>query len=168
MQRVEMPEVRERLERLAPLIAWTGDGRTPAEVRVREMSAAEEASWNRGRELYTIVCGACHQPHGNGQEGLAPPLKESEWVLGSEQRMVRMVLHGVRDAITVKGQKWELNMPAFKDALEDQQIADALTYVRREWGNTAPPVPVESVRKARSQTADREDSWTEAELLKVP
>jgi mono/diheme cytochrome c family protein len=95
-------------------------------------------------------------------------LKESEWVLGSEARMVRMVLHGVRDAITVKGQKWELNMPAFNEALEDQQIADSLTYVRREWGNTAAPVSVETVKRIRAETAGREDSWTEAELLKVP
>ncbi len=168
LQRVEMPEVRERLARLAPLIAWTGDGRTPVEEKLTAMSPAEEASWNRGKELYTLVCGACHQPHGNGQEGLAPPLKESEWVLGSEQRMIRMVLHGVRDAITVKGQKWELNMPAFNEALEDQQIADALTYVRREWGNSASPVSIEAVKKVRAATATREDSWTEAELLKIP
>jgi mono/diheme cytochrome c family protein len=168
LQRIQVPEIRERLDRVAPLLAWADDGRTQPEVKVRELSAAEEASWNRGKELYAIVCGACHQPHGNGQEGLAPPLKESEWVLGSEQRMIRMVLHGVRDAITVKGQKWELNMPAFNEALEDQQIADALTYVRREWGNSASPVSIESVKKVRASTATREDSWTEAELLKIP
>ncbi len=168
LQRIQVPEIRERLDRVAPLIAWTGDGRTQPEVKVRELSAAEEASWNRGKELYGLVCGACHQPHGNGQEGLAPPLKESEWVLGSDQRMIRMVLHGVRDAITVKGQKWELNMPAFNEALEDQQIADALTYVRREWGNSASPVSIETVKKVRAETASREDSWTEAELLKIP
>lgn len=168
LQRVQLPEVRERLERITPLIAWEGDGRTPVEVKARALSGAEEASYNRGKELYMIVCGACHQPHGNGQEGLAPPLKESEWVMGSEQRLVRMVLHGVRDAITVKGQKWELNMPAFNEALEDQQIADALTYVRREWGNTGAPVTVETVKRVRAATAGREDSWTEAELLKIP
>ena len=168
LQRIEVPEIRERLDRVAPMIAWVGDGKTPVETKVRELSESEEASFKRGKELYMVVCGACHQPHGNGQEGLAPPLKESEWVLGSEARMVRMVLHGVRDAITVKGQKWELNMPAFNEALEDQQIADSLTYVRREWGNTAAPVSVETVKRIRTETAGREDSWTEAELLKVP
>jgi mono/diheme cytochrome c family protein/glucose/arabinose dehydrogenase len=168
LQRIELSEIRERLERVAPMIAWVGDGKTPIETKVRELSESEEASFKRGKELYMVVCGACHQPHGNGQEGLAPPLKESEWVLGSEARMVRMVLHGVRDAITVKGQKWELNMPAFNEALEDQQIADSLTYVRREWGNTAAPVSVETVKRIRAETAGREDSWTEAELLKVP
>jgi mono/diheme cytochrome c family protein len=168
LQRIELPQIRERLDRVAPMIAWVGDGKTPVETKVRELSESEEASFKRGKELYMVVCGACHQPHGNGQEGLAPPLKESEWVLGSEARMVRMVLHGVRDAITVKGQKWELNMPAFNEALEDQQIADSLTYVRREWGNTAAPVSVETVKRIRAETAGREDSWTEAELLKVP
>ena len=33
--------------------------------------------------IFFISCAACHQPHGLGLEGLAPPLVESEWVLGS-------------------------------------------------------------------------------------
>lgn len=168
LRRVEAPEVRERLDKVAPLISWEGDGRVPDTGTGAPLSVAEQASRERGRELYAVVCAACHQPHGNGQEGLAPPLRDSEWALGSEGRLVRIVLHGVRDAITVKGQKWELNMPAFNEALDDQQIADILTHVRREWGHAAAPVAVESVRALRAQTKDRDDSWTEAELLKVP
>ena len=70
--------------------------------------------------------------------------------------------------MTVKGRKWELNMPALGEALDDQQIADALTYIRREWGHTAAPVTSETIKAARAATAKREDSWTEAELLRVP
>ena len=124
-------------------------------------------SFDRGRELYAIICAACHLPHGNGQEGLAPPLVESEWTLGSEQRLARIVLHGVRDGITVKGRRYELNMPALATALEDQPIADILTYIRREWGHEGKPVAVETIAAARKSTTDREDSWTEAELLQV-
>lgn len=168
LQRIQEAAITERLARIAPLLSWTGDGRSQPEPAIQPLTAAEEASRERGKELYTVVCGACHQPHGNGQEGLAPPLRDSEWTLGSERRLVQIVLHGVRDAITVKGQKWELNMPAFKEALEDQQIADALTYIRREWGHSASPVPVDTVRRIRADTATREDAWTEAELLKTP
>jgi len=168
LQRIDVPEVKERVAKVAPLISWEGDGRVFVEEKVTPLSVSEQASRERGRELYGIVCGACHQPHGNGQEGLAPPLRESEWVQGSDKRIVRIVLHGLRDAIMVKGQKWELNMPAFNEALDDQQIADILTYLRREWGHTAAPVPVETVRRIRAENVQREDSWTESELLKVP
>jgi mono/diheme cytochrome c family protein len=168
LHRVEAPEVRERLQKVAPLISWEGDGRVLDTGTGAPLSVAEQASRDRGRDLYAVVCAACHQPHGNGQEGLAPPLRDSEWALGPESRLVRIVLHGVRDAITVKGQKWELNMPAFNEALDDQQIADILTHVRREWGHAATPVAVEAVRALRAQTKDRDDAWTEAELLKVP
>ena len=67
------------------------------ELALESMAGEEAASFARGKALYTIICGACHQPHGNGQAGLAPPLRDSEWVLGSEQRLVRIVLHGLRD-----------------------------------------------------------------------
>ncbi len=169
LQRVEVDAIRTTVERIRPMLTWRGDGRVQAEVvKGRPLTPKEQASLERGRELYTVVCGACHQPHGNGQEGLAPPLRDSEWTTGSEQRLVRMVLHGVRDAILVKGQKWELNMPGFFEALDDEQIADSLTYVRREWGHTADPVSVETVKRIRAETVGREDSWTEAELLKLP
>ncbi|KAB2660106.1 MAG: c-type cytochrome [Verrucomicrobia bacterium] len=163
-------EVRARVQRLEPLVGWEGDGKAaPAPLPVAtKLSADEEASFTRGKDLYAVVCGACHQPHGNGQEGLAPPLRDSEWVLGSEQRNVRIALHGLRDPVTVKGRKWELNMPALGEALDDQQIADALTYIRREWGHTVAPVTAATVKAVRAATAKREDSWTEAELLRVP
>lgn len=166
LQTVALEGVKERVTRLSPLLAWPGHNDAAAAPLV-PLSVAEEASFNRGRELYTAVCGACHQPHGNGQEGQAPPLRDSEWALGSEQRIVRVVLHGARDAFTIKGQKWELAMPAFGEALDDQQIADALTYIRREWGHAASAVTTNTVAAIRAAEAKREDAWTEPELLRI-
>jgi mono/diheme cytochrome c family protein len=133
---------------------------------VRPLSPEEQQWFDQGKELYAISCGACHQPHGNGQEGLAPPLTGSEWVLGSEQRLIRIALHGLMGPITVKDQRWELIMPGL-GIFEDQQIAGILTYIRREWGNTADPVKPETVKAVRDQHAERVDLWTEAELLKL-
>ena len=99
---------------------------------------------------------------------MAPPLVDSEWVLGSDQRLIRVVLHGLRDAITVKGVRYELNMPALAEALDDAQIADSLTYIRREWGHAAAPVSAEAVKAVRTLESKREDSWTQAELQKIP
>jgi mono/diheme cytochrome c family protein len=58
-------------------------------------------------------------------------------------------------------------MPAL-GILDDEQIASALTYVRREWGHTFDPVDPAMVKKVRDETATREDAWTEADLLRIP
>ena len=162
------PDVPNRLARLDPLFAWPGKAGYQAPAAAVPLQGADQESFLRGRELYAVVCGACHQPHGRGQEGLAPPLVESEWANGSEPRLIRIALHGLRDPITVNGNTWNLAMPAFAEALTDVQIADLLTYIRNEWGHSAKPVHSETVGKVRAETAQREDSWTEAELLKLP
>jgi len=117
--------------------------------------------------VFEATCVACHQPHGLGQDGLAPPLAGSEWVSGSEQRLVRIVLQGVRGPITVKKQTYELDMPSL-GVLDDEQIAGVLTYVRREWGHGFTPVDAATVKKIREATAKREDAWSQPELLKIP
>jgi len=48
--------------------------------------------------------------------------------------------------------------------LDDQQMADVLTYVRANFGNQAPAVTPEQVKAVRAATADRSSFWTEAEL----
>ena len=169
LRKLESADVQQRVARLEPLIAWPGKpGMAALPPPAAPLGDDDAASFARGKALYALVCGACHQPHGNGQAGLAPPLRDSEWVLGSEQRLARIVLHGVRDEISVKGANYTLNMPALAEALTDEQLADALTYVRREWGHTAAPVKAATIKAVRTATAKREDSWTQAELLKVP
>ena len=138
-----------------------------AKPKAPKLSPEEMKRFETGKANYETVCLPCHQPHGLGQEGLAPPLAGSEWVRGSEQRIVRIVLNGLRGPIKVKGQTFELDMPAL-GILEDEQIATVLTYVRNEWGHSFPPVSADTVKKVREQTAERNDAWTMEELLKVP
>ena len=168
LRSLDSAEVQQRLARLEPMLTWPGQPGAEEQKEAPLLTGEAAASFARGREIYAVVCGACHQPHGNGLEGLAPPLRDSEWALGSEQRLARIVLHGVRDEINVKGGKYALNMPSLAEALNDGQIADVLTYVRREWGHTAPPVAAATIASVRASTRAREDAWTEPELLKVP
>lgn len=167
MRKWEEPSVQKRVAKAEPLIAWPGKAGLEQKPATRPLNPDEEASFARGRDLYPTICGACHQPHGRGQEGLAPPLVDSEWTTGNEGRLIRIGLHGVRDALTVKGVTWNLAMPAFAPALNDEQLADLLTFVRREWGHTAEPVKAASVKAIRDRHSEREDSWTEAELLSL-
>ena len=139
----------------------------PVVAKGPALSPEELKRFDAGKAIYEMTCLACHQPHGLGQAGLAPPLAGSEWVSGSEKRLVLIVLHGVRGPIKVKSETYELDMPSL-NVLDDEQIAAALTYVRREWGHQFAPVAPATIKKIREETANREDSWTAAELLRIP
>lgn len=133
----------------------------------RPLTADEKKRFEAGRTMFEATCLACHQQNGLGQPGLAPPLVGSEWVAGSPARLIRIVLHGLRGPIKVKGENYELEMPAL-GVLDDEQIASALTYVRREWGHNFDPIDPALVKKVRDETASREDAWTQLDLLKIP
>ncbi|RKX35622.1 MAG: cytochrome C [Verrucomicrobia bacterium] len=120
-----------------------------------------------GKRLYTQNCVACHQATGQGLPGVFPPLVASEWVLGSEQSPIRVVLHGLGGEIEVLGVSYNSIMPAFGPSTlnwGDGDIAAVLSYIRQEWGNAADPVSPETVAAVRAETADRTTAWTAAEL----
>lgn len=52
--------------------------------------------------------------------------------------------------------------------LTDAKIADVLTYVRSDWGNTAPTVSPEGIAFLRKELAGRSESFTQADLEAVP
>jgi mono/diheme cytochrome c family protein len=160
-------EIQERAKKIDGLLTWPGKPGAEPEIAVRPLTTEEQKRFDQGKELFLISCGACHQPHGMGQEGLAPPLVDSEWVLGAPQRIVRIVLHGLHGPINVKGKTFQLDMPAL-GVFDDEQIAAILTFVRREWGHTADPIESELVKTIRAETEKHEEAWTEAELLKIP
>jgi mono/diheme cytochrome c family protein len=147
-------------------IAWPGKAGVVVPPPPRELTAAEKIRFEEGKAIYANVCAACHQPTGLGQDGLAPPLLDSEWVLGPPQRLPRILMHGVSGPISVTGVQFRLEMPGLPD-LNDQQIAAVVTYIRREWEHGGEPVTVEVVEKVREQEKGRREPWTAIELLKV-
>ena len=160
-------QVHGLMEQLDGLITWPGQpGYEPPPPAV-PLTAQQQARYDAGKELFNNTCAQCHQPHGLGQEGLAPPLVDSEWVLGPERRVARIALQGARGRIMVRGRTYSMDMPAFGGAFTDEQLASILTYVRRSWEHTASPVEPATVKAVREETAKHEEAWTEAELLKV-
>jgi mono/diheme cytochrome c family protein len=127
-----------------------------------------------GKKLYNnAACNTCHQPNGMGVPGAFPPLVASEWVTGSEERVIRIVLHGLVGPIKVKGADYNSAMPAFGRVAgsgynwTDDKVAAVLTYIRQEWGNQAPPISTEKVAEIRAKEGDHKP-WTAAELEKLP
>jgi mono/diheme cytochrome c family protein/glucose/arabinose dehydrogenase len=163
----ENKQVSAQAAKALTLFTWPnkpGDGAAPALAALTE---EQQARFDLGKTLYEAVCAACHQPTGLGQEGLAPPLVESGWPEGSESRLIRILLHGLRGPLTIKNRVYELDMPPL-GVLDDQQIAAVLTYIRRAWGHAAAPVEPNTVAQIRAETESREEAWTESELLKIP
>ena len=128
--------------------------------------------FKRGELLYGQVCAACHQATGAGVAGQCPPLAGSDWVLAKDPaRIIRIVQLGAGGPITVKGVDHtpSVVMPPLGSAFgPDEDLAAVLTYIRQSWGNKAPSVTGEQVKKVRAAISDRKESWTAAELLKVP
>ena len=120
-----------------------------------------------GKALYLVSCSACHQPNGQGLEGVAPPLAGTRWPNESEDRLARIVLHGLRGPITVAGKWYNLEMPPM-GFFDDQDIAAILTYIGTTWGTLSDPVTPKTIDKIRIRTRKRSDSWTIQELLNVP
>jgi len=155
---------------VAKLITWPGDKtKTVAIEQARPLSSQEQEQFELGRKMYRSLCIACHQIHGRGMMSMAPSLVDSPWVLGPEERLIRIVLDGIYGPLVIKGTEWNLVMPGQKHnpSLTDKNIAAMLTYIRREWDHSGDVVSVKSVAKVRAATTDRALPWTVAELEKI-
>jgi mono/diheme cytochrome c family protein len=121
----------------------------PAGVAAPARPAAASEASARGQRLYDGNCVPCHQQNGAGIPGVYPSLVGSPVVLGDPAEMARWVVKGQRPA----------NMPAGRYATQMLQFgwmqpADAaalLTYVRSNFGNSAPPVDAAALSQALGQ-----------------
>ena len=78
-----------------------------------------------------------------------PPLAGVNLVTGDKPSLIKIILNGLSEPMVINGETYNNAMPphAF---LNDQQIADVLTYIRNTFGNTAEAVKPEEVAAARS------------------
>tara|TARA_R110002073_G_scaffold8027_18_gene44841 strand:+ start:821 stop:4351 length:3531 start_codon:yes stop_codon:yes gene_type:complete len=138
----------------------------------KHLKGADRKAYKLGAEVYQREshCATCHLTHGQGSANVYPPLVGSPWVNGSEERLIKMALHGVWGKMTVNGKTFDPSrgvppMTAFRSLLKDEELAAVLTFVRNTWGNQSSPVSAASVKKVREQTSDRSTFWKPEELL---
>ena len=112
-------------------------------------------------------CAACHQYDGQ-RMGDAPPLDGSPWVTGPENRLIRILLNGVRGPMVVDGKTYDREMPGFGQILSDTQVASLLSYVRRKFGAPSEPITAEMVSRVRAANRTRTEYWRADELLEQP
>jgi len=165
----EDEQVRGQAKAILEWVTWPKKAASePQPPHAAPLTAEQRLVWERGRKQFAVSCAVCHSLSGLGEEGKGPPFVDSEWVLGSEERLVRIVSNGLHGPIRVQGKIYNNgDMPAVL-TMTNSEISEALTYIRREWGNTAAPVDVATVRRIRDAVDDREEPWSEKELLKVP
>jgi mono/diheme cytochrome c family protein/glucose/arabinose dehydrogenase len=166
LQDATHPKAKSLVAKVEQQLAWPGKAGMAAPVKVQPLTPAQQVLFERGKNIYATICGACHQPTGAGMAGLAPPLLNSDWALGPVERPIRIVLQGLTGPIEIHGTKWQLEMPGLP-TLTDEDIAGVLTYIRREWEHGASPVSPAEVAKARTATKERSKAWTAEELAQV-
>ncbi|WP_226163355.1 c-type cytochrome [Hymenobacter terricola] len=102
----------------------------------------------KGRAVYTQYCLTCHQADGGGVDGMNPPLTKTDYVLGDKTRLTKVLLNGLQGQ-DINGEEYHNVMPS-QDYLNDQQMADVLTYVRNSFGNKASAVTAAEVKAVRA------------------
>jgi len=146
-----------RVTRVLARIEWPGK---PAAARAAApLTPQEQQRFDRGRAIYAADCAGCHQADGRGLPGLAPALAGSALALAPAAVTARVVLSGKEGAVGL--------MPPIGAKLSDDEIAAVLTYIRREWGNTASPVDAATAQAIRAVSATRTQPWTDEELARI-
>lgn len=110
-----------------------------------------EAQMKSGAGIYRMNCAACHSFNGRGDSVLFPPLAGNALVRqAGAQTLVRVVLAGSK-AVATPAAPTGPGMPSFAWKLNDEQVANVLTYIRNNWGNRAPAVSADEVAKIRAR-----------------
>ncbi|WGT28232.1 c-type cytochrome [Pseudomonas marginalis] len=105
-----------------------------------------------GAHTYATRCASCHGPDGKGQPEWMPPLAGATSALAKESASaINITLNGSQ-RIVAAGVPDAYRMPAFREQLSDEEIAQVLTYVRGTWGNHAEAVDAKAVGKLRGHT----------------
>ncbi len=109
-----------------------------------------------GAKVYTAYCMHCHGTDGRAFAPLLAPLAGNPNVLEPDpSSLINVTLNGTGDLI-IGGIPAAYPMPRYADVLNDQQIADVLTFIRAGWNNGASSgassVSPDAVAKLRKST----------------
>jgi mono/diheme cytochrome c family protein/glucose/arabinose dehydrogenase len=132
-------------------------GRPAPVVTAPPLTAQQQKRFDAGAEIYKNICVGCHQEDGRGKDKLGANLVDSPFVSAADAAAsIRILVGGKEGPIGL--------MPPLGPALSDEQIAAALTYIRRAWGHTGAAVDPLNVMEVRGLSKGRTKPWTDQEL----
>ena len=121
------------------------------------LTAEQQQRFDAGAEIYKNICLGCHQEDGRGKDKLGANLVDSPFVNAADATAsIRILVGGKEGPIGL--------MPPLGPTLSDEQVAAALTYIRRAWGHTAAPVDPLNVMEVRGLSKGRTRPWSDQEL----
>jgi len=114
-------------------------------------------SLDAGGKLYNGYCLTCHGADGKGQVPFLPPLAGNPVVMDTDpSSLINLVLNGAQ-TIVAKGTPDSYRMPQYRVQLTDDEIASVVSFIRKSWGNGAPAVTADEVKKLRPVTDPSSD-----------
>lgn len=104
----------------------------------------------RGKILYEKHCTSCHGADGKGIRKLIPPLAGADYIVSNTSRLPCIIRYGIEDTITVNGVIYRQPMLGVT-SLEDDQIADLISYILESWNPGTSSPSIKDVRNSLDQ-----------------
>ena len=102
-----------------------------------------------GGQLFNGTCSVCHQANGEGLTGVFPPLAKSDLIANDPKRPISILLHGLTGKVVVNGKEYNSVMPPMSQ-LNDDEMANIITYVLNSWGNPGGRITADEIKSARA------------------
>jgi mono/diheme cytochrome c family protein len=118
--------------------------------------SAGESSLLNGKALYETHCASCHGDQGQGAQTADgrpayPRLQGNRSVqLTAPDNLIQVILKGGYSPATALNPQ-PFGMPPFSQTLNNDEVANIVSYIRGAWGNKARPVLSIQVNKLREQ-----------------
>ena len=118
------------------VLAGTGESAASAGSQGASAGSPSSSTTNaNGAKVFSANCATCHGAQGQGLPGTFPPLANNPVVTGDPNKVIGILSNGLHGAISVNGQSYNGQMPAWKGTLSNKDIADVITYIRGSFGN---------------------------------
>lgn len=118
-----------------------------SQATAQKVAANKQQRIEIGKSVYDNNCAVCHQPTGMGVAKSFPPLAKSDYLSKDPNRAINAIIHGLNGKVTVNGEVYDSVMPAL--ALDDESVANVVTYVINSWENSGGEVTPAQVKAAR-------------------
>lgn len=129
-----------------------------------------EDARTKGAKLFRQICSSCHGMAGEGIQGMAPPLANSEYI-AEVKNLALIILHGLKGPVNVNGQLYEFNhaMPGLVNnkTLTDEDIADVISYVSNAFSDRPKGLKPDKIKELRTEKPKKGSEYTEEELLEL-
>lgn len=136
--------------------------------RIFSNKVLAEDTRTKGAKMFRQICAACHGINGEGSDGLAPPLMNSEYVTKPVERLGLIILHGLAGPVNVNGTTYEINQPMpgllHNESLSDNDMADIISYVTNAFSGAPGQLKPEKIRELRKLKPKNGNEYTEEEL----